>query len=189
MRARQRLVRTLIEDIVADVDRNEIVLTIRWKGGQHSSVRVRKPATGEHGCKTADEALAVIRTMAGRWPDEQIAASLNRMGMPTGQGKTWNAKRVASIRRVNDIHGYLSAEKDGEWLTMSEAAAELGISHHAVRKLIKTGTLPATQLVERAPWQIRRLDLHSDGVREAIITKIGPRRRSPEGQMTMFPNT
>lgn len=188
MRARQRLVRTLVEDIVADVDRNEIVLIIRWKGGQHSSVRVRKPATGEHGCKTADEALAVIRTMAGRWPDEQIAASLNRMGMPTGQGKTWNAKRVSSIRRVNDIHGYLSAEKDGDWLTMSEAASELGVSHYAIRNLIKSGILPATQLVARAPWQIRRVDLKSDGVRDAIATRIGPRREASESQMTMFPD-
>jgi hypothetical protein len=33
------------------------------------------------------------------WPaaaDEHIAASLNRMGLPTGQGKTWTAHRVAS---------------------------------------------------------------------------------------------
>ena len=38
--------------------------------------------------------------MAGRWSDEHIAASLNRMGIPTGQGKTWTAKRVSSVRRV-----------------------------------------------------------------------------------------
>ena len=39
MRTRQRLVRALITDIVADVDEatREIVLVIHWKGGQHSS--------------------------------------------------------------------------------------------------------------------------------------------------------
>jgi len=35
-----------------------------------------------------------MRSMATRWSDEDIAASLNRMGMPTGQGKTWTAHRV-----------------------------------------------------------------------------------------------
>ena len=35
-----------------------------------------------------------MRSMAGRWSDQDIAASLNRMGMPTGQGKTWTAHRV-----------------------------------------------------------------------------------------------
>ena len=38
----------------------EIVLTIHWKGGQHSELRLRKPQPGEHDCRTSDEALAVI---------------------------------------------------------------------------------------------------------------------------------
>ena len=113
MRARQQLLRTLITDIVVDVDdeAREVVLTIHWRGGQHSELRVRKPRSGEHGCATAEDALAVMRSMAGRWSDEHIAASLNRMGLPTGQGKTWTAKRVSSVRRVRGIHAYQSAEK------------------------------------------------------------------------------
>ena len=83
-----------------DETAGEIVLTIHWQGGQHSQLRVRKPKTGEHGCSTPEEALAVMRSMAGRWSDKDIAASLNRMGMPTGQGKTWTAHRVGSIRRT-----------------------------------------------------------------------------------------
>src|SRR5207248_2289460 len=71
-------------------------------------------------------------TMATRWSDEDIAASLNRMGMPTGQGKTWTAHRVSSVRRVNGIHAYRSAEKNGEWFTMSEAATALGVTHHRI---------------------------------------------------------
>ena len=69
------------------------------------------------------------------------------MGMPTGQGKTWTAHRVSSLRRVRGIHGYRSAEKNGEWLTLRDAAAKLGVSHHQVRKLIKAG-LQNTAAVE-----------------------------------------
>ena len=87
----------LVTDIIADVDEaaREVVLTIHWRGGQHSQLRIRKPKSGEHGCRTPEEALAVMRSMATRWSDEDIAASLNRMGMPTGQGKTWTAHRVS----------------------------------------------------------------------------------------------
>ena len=69
MRTRQRLVRALITEIIVDIDdaAGEIVLVIHWKGGQHSELRVRKPRTGEHGCSTPEQALAVIRSMAGRW--------------------------------------------------------------------------------------------------------------------------
>lgn len=109
MRARQQLLRALITDIVVDVvdEARDVVLMIHWRGGQHSQLRVRKPRAGEHGCATSEDALAVMRSMAGRWSDEHIAASLNRMGLPTGQGKTWTAHRVSSVRRVRGIHAYL----------------------------------------------------------------------------------
>jgi excisionase family DNA binding protein len=188
MRARQRLVRALIRDIVADVDEEarDVVLTIHWRGGQHSQLRVRKPKTGEHGCKTSDEALAVIRSMAGRWADEHVAASLNRMGLATGQGKTWTAHRVASIRRVNDVHGYLSAEKNGAWLTMTEAATSLGVTNHVIRRLIKDQVLPAEQLVPRAPYQIRAEDLDTEAVSDALRQRRGPRRDIDEDTLPMF---
>ena len=162
MRTRQRLVRALITEIIADIDEKagEIVLVIHWKGGQHSELRVRKPRTGEHGCSTPEQALAVMRSMAGRWSDQDIAASLNRMGMPTGQGKTWTAHRVGSSAPRRGIHGYRSAEKNGEWLTMRDAAAKLGVSHHQVRKLIKAGILvKSEQIMPDAPHQIRAADL------------------------------
>src|SRR6266851_576102 len=78
MRARQRLLRALVVDITADVDdaMREVILTIHWRGGQHSQLRVRKPKSGEHGCRTPEEALAVMRSMASRWSDQDIAASL-----------------------------------------------------------------------------------------------------------------
>jgi DNA invertase Pin-like site-specific DNA recombinase len=91
-RTRQQLLRALVTNIMADVDEKarEVVLTIHWRGGQHSRLRVRKPRTGEHGCRTPEQALAVMERMAARWPDEDIAASLNRMGLRTGQ--SWLGK-------------------------------------------------------------------------------------------------
>jgi excisionase family DNA binding protein len=191
MRARQQLLRTLIADIIVDVDDQvrDVVLTIHWRGGQHSQLRVRKPRTGEHGCATSEDALAVMRSMAGRWPDEHIAASLNRMGLPTGQGKTWTAHRVSSVRRVRGIHAYKSAEKDGEWLTMTEAAKALGVTNHAIRRLIKTGVVPAVQVVPGAPYQIRADDLASDKVKSAAARKGRPCRAGDENTLPMFTDT
>jgi excisionase family DNA binding protein len=191
MRARQQLLRTLIADIIVDVDdeARDVVLTIHWRGGQHSQLRVRKPRTGEHGCATSDDALAVMRSMAGRWSDEHIAASLNRMSLPTGQGKTWTAHRVSSVRRVRGIHAYRSAEKDGEWLTMTEAAKALGVTNHTIRRLIKAGVLPAIQVVPGAPFQIRAADLASDKVKTAMARKGRPCRTKDENTLPMFTGT
>jgi excisionase family DNA binding protein len=191
MRARQQLLRALIVDIVVDVDdqARDVVLTIHWRGGQHSELRVRKPRTGEHGCATAEDALSVMRSMAGRWSDEHIAASLNRMGISTGQGKTWTAKRVSSVRRVRNIHAYLSAEKGGEWLTMTEAATALGVTNHTIRRLIRTNVLLATQVVPGAPYQIRASDLTTDAVKVALARKGRPCRAADENTLPMFTGT
>ena len=144
---------------------------------------MRKPKSGEHGCRTPEEALAVMRSMATRWSDEDIAASLNRMGMPTGQGKTWTAHRVGSLRRVHGIHAYRSAEKDGEWLTMSEAAAALGVSHHRIRRLIKDGVLSSDQVVPDAPHQIRASDLRDERVVAAVARTGRPCRVDHENEL------
>ena len=178
-------------DIVADVDEEtrEVVLVIHWKGGRHSELRVRKPRTGEHGCNTPEAALAVMRSMATRWSDEDIAASLNRMGMRSGQNKSWTAKRVSSLRRVHGIHAYRSAEKDGEWLTMLEAARALGVTSHVIRRLIKGSVLAAEQVVPRAPYQIRAADLQDPRIAAALAARCGPRHSDRQSQLPIFPDT
>lgn len=190
-RTRQQLIRSLISDIIADVDETtrEVVLTVHWRGGQHSQLRVRKPRTGEHGCQTPEEALAVMEHMAARFSDADIAATLNRMGVRTGQDKTWTAHRVSSIRRVRGIHAFRSAEKDGVWLTMREAAAKLGVTSHVIRRLIKSGKLPAEQVVPGAPWQIQAKDLKNACVIDALKHKGRPCHAGDPDQIPMFPDS
>jgi hypothetical protein len=189
-RARQLLLRTLVTGIIADLDEEarEVVVTIHWRGGQHSRLRVRKPRTGEHGCRTPEEALAVMGHMAARWSDDDIAASLNRMGLRTGQGKTWTARRVGSIRKVHGLHAYRSAEKDGAWLTMTEAATKLGVTNHVIRSLIKERILPAEQVVAGAPYQIRAVDLADQRVAAALVRRGRPHRVGSANQIPMFPD-
>jgi len=191
MRCRQQLVRALVNEIIVDIDEpaREIVLIIHWKGGRHSELRLRKPRTGEHACSTSDDALAVIGSMASRWSDQDIAATLNRMALPTGQGKTWTAHRVGSIRRVRGIHAYKSAEKDGTWLTLREAAQRRGVTSHRIRKLIRAGILRAEQVVPGAPFQILAADLDAPSVVDAAGRKGRPCHIAAGNQPSMFPDT
>jgi excisionase family DNA binding protein len=113
----------------------------------------------------------------------------NRMGIRTGQGLTWNAQRVRSLRCVHGIHAYRSAEKNGEWLTMSEAAKLVGVTNHTIRRLINERILPAQQVVPDAPYQIRASDLQSEEVNAAIARKHRPCRVDADGQLPMFIST
>jgi hypothetical protein len=90
---------------------------------------------------------------------------------------------------VRGIHAYLSAEKDGEWLTMRDAAKARGVSSYTIRRLIKMGVLPARQVVPDAPYQIRSNDLYSEAVSAAIVGKGRPCLYESAEPLPMFPDT
>jgi DNA invertase Pin-like site-specific DNA recombinase len=80
---KQRITRILIHEIVANVDEQaqEVVLVIHWVGGRHSELRVAKLRTGHHSRCTKAEAVDLVRQMAGNYTDEDIALTLNRIGL------------------------------------------------------------------------------------------------------------
>ena len=191
MHVKQRIVRTLIAEIVADVDdaAGEAVLTIHWHGGRHTTVRARLPKTGEHGCQHAPDAVKLVESMAGIWSDEHIAATLNRLGHRTGHGLSWTGSRVRALRKTHDIAAYPSRDGDGTWLTMYESAEALGVTSHVIRRLIRLGKLAASQVMPDAPWQIRAADLHSPAVTEFLASRrtLSPCRHSPADGQVMIP--
>lgn len=191
---KQRLIRTVVEEIVVDVDSasSEIVLVIHWRGGQHSEVRARKPASGEHRKRAPAQADVLIRDMAGTWSDEHVAATLNRMGLHTGQQLTWSKRRVESYRKTHGIPAYAPARKDGEWLTMRDAAKTLGVTNHVIYRLIESGVLTARQVLSSAPWQIRTEDLHTPGVNRALANRrtiVRPCRVQRDDRTLTIPGT
>ena len=130
MRLKQRIVRILIEEIIADVDeaKTEIVLLIHWTGGRHSELRIKKNPTGRHSRCTSLEAIEIIRRMAGRFPDEQIAATLNRLGLKTGTGSTWIEGRIRTVRSYHDLPAYDATTAIKTTITLEEACQKLGVS-------------------------------------------------------------
>jgi len=185
MRLKQRIVQILIREIVVEVDqeKREIILLIHWMGGRHSELRVKKRKLGDNGRGTSIEALDVIRQMTGRFSDERIATTLNRLGMKTGAGKTWTQQRIAAFRYNHQLRPADPAGAHSRALTMEQAADRLGISATAVRHMIERKLIPATQIVPCAPWEIAPEALDSAAVRAAVeAVKRGrgvPRDRNP----------
>lgn len=170
---KQRIIRILIQEIVADVDDNarEIVLVVHWTGGRHSELRLPKPKTGHHGHCTTPEAVDVVRKMATHYTDEEIAFTLNRLRLRTGVGNTWNELRVRSLRWHLKLPARQSVQRNSS-LNLQQAAKELGVSATVVRTLIQRKVLPATQLLPGAPWQMDAKDVTSaEVVRAAIALK------------------
>jgi DNA invertase Pin-like site-specific DNA recombinase len=184
MRLKQRIMKIVIEEIVADVDEktNEVVLVIHWSGGRHSELRVRKNKTGHHRRCTDSGTVDVVRQMAGRFTDEQIASTLNRAGLRTGAGNTWNEGRVRSLRSYLQLPAYDPAVREA-MLTLEQTAKQLSVSASVVRRLIALKILPARQIVSWAPWEIQACDVENETVRASARAMQARRFKPPSGMV------
>jgi DNA invertase Pin-like site-specific DNA recombinase len=169
---KKMIFRTAIEEIIVRTDvRNETLhFTIHWKGGAHTQLEMDRPRSATE-TETPMEALEVIRRMAVRHGDDQIASVLNRLGYVTGKGNRWNQTRVATARRNHSIAGQKRALPDPERVSLNEAARLCGISHRSIERLVEAGILKREQAVPRAPWEILRSDLDAEPAR-SIIEKL-----------------
>ena len=191
MRLKQRIIRILIEEIIADVDeaKAEIVLMIHWTGGRHSELRMKKNPTGKHSRCTSLEALEIIRQMAGKFPDDQIAATLNRLTFRTGTGNTWTEGRIRSLRSYHEWPAYDAKTSSRQSLTLEEASKRLEVSHKVVRRLIDSGEISATQVVPWAPWEISAEAVESAEVLQAVRNakrRVRAGSAAPETILPMF---
>jgi excisionase family DNA binding protein len=179
-RAKQRLVRLLIEEVVVDLDdaAHEVVATLHWIGGRHTEVRVRRRRAGGYPADRRPSPVEVLRKLGGQWPDRELAVTMNRMRCKTEDGETWTTVRVAQLRDRLGVPPYDPDEDRPATLTVDGAAKRLGICVSSVYKLIRTGVLPATQIMHSAPWRIPVEALDSEpvqiGLQELAARK--PRR-------------
>ena len=166
---KKMIFRTAIEEIIVqtDQDKKTLELVIHWKGGAHTQLTMERPRSATE-TATPIEALEIIRRMAVRYGDDQIASVLNRRGYSTGKGMRWNQTRVATARRNHCIAGQRQALPDPERVSLSQAARICGVSHRTIERLVETGLLKCEQVTLRAPWEIRRSDLDAEPIRRII---------------------
>ena len=66
VRLKKRIVRTLIHEVIADVDAaaGEVVLVIHWRGGLHTELRLPRRRRGQSNAHTSKEIVAAVRRLA-----------------------------------------------------------------------------------------------------------------------------
>lgn len=166
---KKMIFRTVVEEIIvrSDAEIKTLQFTIHWKGGTHTQLTMERPRSATE-TATPTEALEIIRRMAVRHGDDQIASVLNRLGYSTGKSKRWNQIRVATARRNHSISGQRRALPNPERVSLTEAARICGVSHRTIERLVEAGLLKREQVTPRAPWEIRRADLNNEPVRSII---------------------
>jgi hypothetical protein len=185
---KKRILRTVINEIIVQSERESPRhrLILHWAGGVHTELSVERDPSGQHRRRADRTVIELVSELAKISPDKAIAAILNRLGYKTGQEKNWNASRVAGLRGYHNIAPF---QKQDGWVTQEQAAEELKVSDTVIKRLIREELLPATQIVQYAPWVIARQDLNLPGV-QAQVQAIHSDRRLPsivpgQGQLSL----
>lgn len=191
VRLKKRILRTLIEQIVIDIDDEaaELELVVHWKGGVHSTLRVGRRRRGQSAAHTSPDTVDAIRILAQVCTDEVIASTLNRNGLQTGRGNRWTRERVASLRSHRKFPRY-SAERqqEGGWLKLGEAAAYIGVSAKTLRRAVDRGSLEALHPLPDGPWifDLQELDRVGKPLFSPLADPAGP---VSEQLKLVIPNT
>ena len=116
---------------------------------------------------------------------------MNRMRCKPPDGKAWTTVRVRELRERLGIAPFDPSSRQIETSSVDKAAIRLGICVGSVYKLIRAGILPATQLMQSAPWQIPASALETEpvtaGVRQIVDRRPKYYRRFQEDKTLKLP--
>jgi DNA invertase Pin-like site-specific DNA recombinase len=157
-RDRKQLLRTLIDEVIVDVVREErrAMLTVRWRGGALTELAVALPRH-QPPIRTDEDTIALLERLAVHYPDATIAGILNRQGRRSATGERFTAIIVGGLRRYRNIpaHQPPAEPPDGELLPIAKAAETLGVAPSTLHRWLNDGFIAGEHDTPGAPWRIR----------------------------------
>ena len=184
-RDRKQLLRTLLDEVNITVHRDHTDshadLVVRWKGGAISELSVPVKRKPPNTLRTDEDTIDLIRRLAAYYPDATIAHILNRQDRRTARGLSYTAGRVQSLRHHYNIpcHQHRDDPAEGEPLTVTDAAKELGLAPSTLHRWLGDGFIAGEQLTPGAPWRIRL----TDDIRNLFVDN------APDGWLAMLEAT
>ena len=182
---RKKLLHTLLDEVGIHVHRDHdqarAELILRWKGGAITELSVPLKRKPPQRLRTGEDTIDLLRRLAAHYPDATIAGILNRQHRRTARGLSFTAGRVQSLRHHHDIpcHQPDANPQDGQLLTVTDAAAELGLAPSTLHRWLNEGFIAGEQLTPGAPWRIRL----TDDIRNLFVDD------APDGWLAMLEAT
>ena len=179
IRLKKRIVRTLIHEVVVDVDPSagEVILVVHWKGGVHTELRVPRRRRGQNSAHTSQAIIDTVRVLTRICADEVIAGVLNRNGLLTGRGNRWTQERVSALRSHHGIPCYDADKCEAEgWMNLTEAANSLGVNPKTLRLAVERGEIEAEHPLGDGPWVFNRRAMETEAAAQFLARVRGSNR-------------
>jgi len=173
-RDRKRMVHLLIEDVTL-IKGEPVAVNVRFKGGATRSLTVARNLASYETWTTNQKVVEEIDRLLDHHTYSEIAATLNQRNLLSGQGRSFDGRRINVIRRaygLKDRRPRLAAQG---LLTGAELAVKLGTTPRMVKVRRLKGTLPVggRKLSDNGSYMYQNPDTvqAEDGASEAMSEK------------------
>jgi DNA invertase Pin-like site-specific DNA recombinase len=139
-RERKRIAQLLIQDVTL-IKNDPVSVQVRFKGGATRSLTVARTLASYEAWKTSAEVVAEIDRMLEHHTYSEIARSLNQRNFSSGQGRSFDRRRINVIRRAYGLKDRYVRLRDQGFLTKEEIALKLGTTPRMVKVRRAKGTL------------------------------------------------
>jgi len=151
---RKKLLRAAIEEVqLTKKDRN-VNVKIVWAGGATTEkiVHLPKVRSKRH---TPLDIVELVRKLATKFTDDQIARVLIRNGYKTATDLAFNAHKVGSLRWNYGIPRYkIPKGEQPKTYTAQQTAKVLQVSVPTIHNWLNAGFIQGKQITKGAPWEI-----------------------------------
>ena len=157
-RDRKMLLRAAIQEAQLTKQDRDVTVKIRWIGGAVTNkiVHLPKVRSKRH---TSLDLVELVRQLAQKFNDDQIARILIRQGRKTATGLSFSAHKIANLRRNYGIPRYKKPKgEQSKTYTAQQAAQILQVSTPTIHNWLNAGFIKGEQMTEGAPWEILLTD-------------------------------
>ena len=142
-RERKRIARLLLTDVTVTRTSDTITAHIRLAGGQHHTLTLPAPRPGWAIRQTPPQVIAAIDELLDHHTHADIAAILNQRGLTSGEGRPFHPLIIRNIRDDYQLRSRQQRLRDAGMLTLTEIAAQLGVSTGTIKIWHHAGLLTA----------------------------------------------
>ncbi len=175
-RERKRMVRLLIEDVTL-IKQRTITVHVRFKGGATQTLTLPPPLRAWELRMIPAEVLAEIDRLLDHYTDRQIAVMLNGWGRRSGEGKPFNSRIVARIRRDHGLKPRFDRLREAGMMTLQEMATLLGTCTDTVKQWGRHGLLRRHAYTDKSEYLYEHPG--DNPPTKSLGSKLSQRRRFP----------
>jgi DNA invertase Pin-like site-specific DNA recombinase len=148
-RERKRMARLIVEDATLTRSGARILVGVRLRGGQTTSIDLPTPLPAPEARKTDPATIAELDRLLDHHTDQETAELLNTQGTPSSTGQPFTRTMVIQLRNSHQLPSRRERLKTRGLISAAELAEQLGVTPATIGQWARDGLIDSHKADDR----------------------------------------